>query len=78
MRWTTYGEVRGGCEHVHKSKLAALRCLHADERGCKRLGGYSDRAVVQVDDETARGCGDGTLSMTHDGQRYQFVYEVKS
>lgn len=50
-KYTTYGDVRGGCGHRHSTREAAERCLSRDQRGCKCQGGYSDRSVVYVDDD---------------------------
>lgn len=48
---TTYhcqGSVRGRCAHAHRTLAGALRCLHADQAGCREQGGYSDRAVYDA------------------------------
>lgn len=49
MRYTTWGSVRGGCGHVHRSARAAYRCLERDRAGCHRQGGYSDRRIRVVE-----------------------------
>jgi len=49
--YTTKGPVRGCCGHEHRSIETAFRCLAADQSGCRRQGGYSDRSVVRVDGE---------------------------
>ena len=46
--YTTYGSVRGGCGHRHKTIRAAEHCLDRDQRGCSSQGGYSDRSVCEV------------------------------
>lgn len=48
--YTTRGEIRGECGHVHRSWRAAIECKDRDSRGCRQQGGYSDRWVVAVDD----------------------------
>ena len=52
-RYTTDGSVRGSCRHHHRSLAAAARCVAADQAGCRRQGGYSDRSVWRVDVEGA-------------------------
>lgn len=47
-RYTTWGPVRNGCGHRHKSVRAALACAEQDDRWCRRVGGYSDRSVCGV------------------------------
>lgn len=46
--WTTWGSVRGGCDHLHRSPEAAEACCARDDRGCRTQGGYSDRYVRVV------------------------------
>lgn len=48
--YTTRGDVRGACGHAHRTVGAAVECRNADRRGCKRVGGYSDREVVRTSD----------------------------
>lgn len=48
--YTTFGSVRRSCGHRHRSLRTALDCRDSDSRGCHSVGGYSDRAVVRVDD----------------------------
>lgn len=48
LGYTTYGDVRGGCGHLHGSPHAACQCREADTRDCRIAGGYSDRHVVAV------------------------------
>lgn len=50
MKYTTYGSVRGGCGHQHRTVEAAERCLNDDQNGCASQGGYSDRRVCEVRD----------------------------
>ena len=40
------GDVRGDCDHKHRTPSGARRCLEEDRKGCKTQGGYSDRKVV--------------------------------
>ena len=49
--YTTFGSVRGGCGHRHKTLESARRCLDKDQSGCGSQGGYSDREVVLVGDD---------------------------
>jgi len=35
--------------HTHRTLRGALRCLVADQDGCHRQGGYSDRRIVASD-----------------------------
>lgn len=51
ITYTTHGSVRGGCGHRHQHVGTALRCLECDQRDCRSVGGYSDRAVVRTDGE---------------------------
>lgn len=44
--YTTYGSVRGGCGHKHRTIETACRCMQRDQRDCKSVRGYSDRSVV--------------------------------
>ena len=46
--FTTAGSVRGGCGHKHRTLESAERCLCADARGCRKVGGYSDRSVYAI------------------------------
>ena len=55
MRYTTWGSIRGGCDHEHRTLGAAYRCLRRDERGCAAQGGYSDRRIRALDPEHVRG-----------------------
>ena len=48
MKYTTYGSVRGGCGHIHRSEATAERCLASDQRDCRAGGGYSDRAIKLI------------------------------
>lgn len=43
------GSVRGSCGHKHRSARGAFKCLHADQRGCEKAGGYSDRGAYYID-----------------------------
>lgn len=44
-RFTTWGSVRGGCDHLHRTVDEAEDCVDSDAAGCARQGGYSDREV---------------------------------
>jgi len=48
MYYTTWGPVRGGCGHVHRTLSGAQACLARDGRGCRRQGGYSDRLIRAI------------------------------
>lgn len=52
MTYTCTGSVRGSCGHAHRTESGALRCLEADRRACRAMGGYSDRVIVASDGET--------------------------
>ncbi len=43
------GAVRGSCGHKHRTIETAVACLHGDQMGCRRQGGYSDRIIVDSD-----------------------------
>ena len=57
--YTTRGSVRGTCGHRHRTIGAAVRCLLADQSGCRNNGGYSDRVIRVTDD-------DGERALTND------------
>jgi len=48
--YSTYGEVRGQCGHLHATQAEARRCLAEDRSavGVAYRGAYSDRRVVAV------------------------------
>jgi hypothetical protein len=46
--YTTWGPVRGCCNHAHQTPGTAMKCLAQDRRGCKKQGGYSDRQVRRI------------------------------
>lgn len=48
-RYLCKGSVRGWCGRKHLTLAAAERCLRADQRECKRAGGYSDRWIIDAD-----------------------------
>lgn len=54
--YTTWGDVRGGCGHRHKTIAAAEQCIERDSAGCQRQGGYTDRhvRVLEGDDPDRR------------------------
>lgn len=47
--YTCRGAVRGGCGVHHRTVRAAVRCCMRDQRGCEKVGGYSDRYPRRVD-----------------------------
>jgi hypothetical protein len=47
-KYTTWGAIRGGCGHAHRTSEAARRCLSKDRRGCQAQGGYSDREIRYI------------------------------
>lgn len=47
--YTTYGDVRGQCGHLHRTRSSARACLNRDQSGCASQGGYSDRDVHAID-----------------------------
>jgi hypothetical protein len=51
-RYTTWGPVRGDCGHAHTMPMAAERCIERDRAGCEYQGGYSDRHVRVISDES--------------------------
>ena len=60
--YTGEGSVRGECGHRHETREAAEACCDRDGRGCRAVGGYSDRAVRTYpgddwDDPICRACG---------------------
>jgi len=46
--YTTDGDVRGACDHQHRTPGAAWACIARDHAGCARQGGYSDREVYRM------------------------------
>jgi hypothetical protein len=48
IRYTTTGSVRQSCGHAHRSIETAARCLRQDQRDCKKIRGYSDRAIRRL------------------------------
>lgn len=48
--WTTWGSVRGPGP-VRTTEAEALRDLEADQAGCSKQGGYSDRHVYAIDED---------------------------
>ena len=49
MYYTSWGSVRQGCGHAHRTAEAAARCGDRDRRGCRRQGGYSDRYIRKIE-----------------------------
>jgi len=39
------GRTRGNCGHHHRTAETAARCQRRDAVGCRRQGGYTDRAI---------------------------------
>lgn len=54
VTYTCVGSVRGECGREHRALRAAVQCCRKDHRGCASQGGYSDRAVVAVEDGKTR------------------------
>ena len=50
VMYTTWGPVRQGCDHAHKTIETALDCLHRDRSGAASQGGYSDRSIRIIED----------------------------
>lgn len=48
--YTTFGSVRRGCGHRHRTAEAAGKCAARDQRHCKSQRGYSDRGMVVLVD----------------------------
>ena len=44
------GNIRGSCEHKHRTLKGAVRCMNRDSVICKSQGGYSDRNVYETKD----------------------------
>lgn len=59
--YTTKGSVRGPCGHKHTGIRTARECLDRDMRGCASQGGYSDRRVYRVKQDSE----ELVLDMTH-------------
>ena len=51
MRYTTYGSVRG-MGPIRETLEEAERDLTADQTGCRKQGGYSDRSIAYVGDDS--------------------------
>lgn len=66
MKFTTYGDVRGQGK-VFDTQHAAENSLAADQRGCAKQGGYSDRQVVAIDE-------DGYLRQIEDGKAAGYIW----
>lgn len=48
-KYTTWGSVRGCCNHEHTTPEAANKCIEKDNINCLKLGGYSDRNIRLID-----------------------------
>lgn len=50
--YTTWGSIRRGCGHAHKTLAAAERCLRADQHRCHVVSqldiDYSDREIRAI------------------------------
>jgi len=55
--YTAAGPVRGSCGHKHRTIYAAARCAEADQDGCRKQGGYSDRDLHESDCAIIDSCG---------------------
>lgn len=49
--YTTDGDVRGSCDHKHRTLDAAQKCKDKDSCGCASQGGYSDRYIYRVSED---------------------------
>lgn len=47
--YTTWGETRGGCGHVHRTRQDAEICIARDSYACKRAGGATDREILRIE-----------------------------
>ncbi len=45
IAFTTWGSVRGCCDHAHRTLQAAEQCIERDHRACAERGSRSDRTV---------------------------------
>lgn len=61
--YITSGNVRGTCGHIHTTLTGAVRCLKRDALSCRRVGGYSDRAVRAVENGQRRELTDVELDV---------------
>lgn len=43
--YAAVGNVRGDCQHAHRTVSGADACARRDARACRAHGGYSDRIV---------------------------------
>ena len=50
----SWGPVRGRCPHNHRTPEGVAACLERDSRGCRRQGGYSDRAPYKAPGDPGR------------------------
>lgn len=51
MAYTTWGSVRGCCDHVHRTEEAAEACISKDRRDCMAYhpSNYSDRSIRVIE-----------------------------
>lgn len=49
--FTSFGPIRGGCDHVHKTLFEVVECIEHDRSGCRGQGGYSDRQIRIINDK---------------------------
>ena len=52
--YTTRGSVRQSRNHKHRNIGTAVHCLLRDQVGCAKFGGYSDRAIIAIEDGERR------------------------
>lgn len=45
--YSTWGPIRGDCEHKHSTKSAAQACVSLDRRERRKVGRDSDRVVLR-------------------------------
>lgn len=68
--YTTHGNIRGQCGHLHKTAGTAEKCQARDSAGARKQGGYSDRYVAIVDDDGLLQKYDGDYPMGEQEPRY--------
>jgi len=49
ITYVSTGDVRGACDHAHRSIAAAIACQDRDQTRAARGGGYSDRRIARGD-----------------------------
>jgi hypothetical protein len=53
-KYTCQGDVRGDCGVMHRTISSACKCITRDQTGCASQGGYSDRIVRAVENNSVR------------------------